>query len=150
MSPESPWHGFRFIRDVVPSETGNEVHLHNLTIAQLLFDARNAYVEAAGILWASLFATDRNMVMRRLEIDFESESPAGIPLKVGVRATTRSRRTLIFEEALWRIEPPHAIAVARSVHVVIRLSAPGAISLPDDLVEKFENYEGRPLCGPTT
>ena len=143
------WSGFRFTRDVVPSETGNEIHLHNLTIAELLFDARNAYVEAVGIPWASLFASDRNLVMRRLEIDFESESPAGLPVKVGVRATTRSRRALIFEEAVWRVEPPHAIAVARSGHVVVRLSAPGAIALPGDLVERFETYERGPLSGPT-
>lgn len=145
-----PWSGFRFIREVVPNVLGNEIHLHNLAITELLFNARNAYVVAAGIPWADLFATDRNMVMRRLEIDFESESPAGIPLMVGVRATTRSRRTLTFEETLWRVEPPYAIARARSVHVVVRMSAPGAIALPDDLVEKFETYEGSPLGGSTT
>ena len=41
----------------------------------------------------------------------------------------------------------HAIAIAGSVHVVVRFDTPGAIELPDDVVNKFESYEGHPLVG---
>lgn len=66
-------------------------------------------------------------------------------MKVGVRAATRSRRTLTFEEAVWRTDTGDAVAVARSVHLLVLLDAPGAIDLPDDVVEGFESFEGRPL-----
>lgn len=143
---ELPWAGYRFVRDVLPSDEHHRVHLHNLGLTELLFDARNAYVtEAVGIDWEAMFASGRNLLMRRLEIDFQAEVPAGITLKVGVRATARTRRTMTFDEAVWRVDPPVTIAVARSVHLVVRLEAPGAIGLPDDVTERFEAYEGRLL-----
>jgi acyl-CoA thioesterase FadM len=112
----------------------------------MLFYARNSYItEAVGMVWQDLFDSGRNMIMRRLEIDYEREAPATVPLKVGVRAGTRSRRTLTFDEAVWQVDPASTIAVARSVHVVVRFDAPGAIELPDDVLGRFEAYEERPL-----
>lgn len=87
----------------------------------------------------------RNIVMRRLEIDFDQEVPAGIALKVGVRASSRSRRAVIYDEAVWRVDPPVTVARARSVHVVVRTDTPGAIEIPDELIGPFEAYEGRRL-----
>ncbi|MFM9033236.1 MAG: acyl-CoA thioesterase [Mycobacterium sp.] len=148
---DPPWAAYRFVRDVTPSAEQHRVHLHNLAIAELLFDARNAYItEAVGITWESMSAAGRTLVIRRLETDFEAEVPAGIALKVGVRAVARSRRTVTLDEAVWRVDPTATIAVARSVHLVVRLEPPGAIELPDDVVRRFESYEGRPLPdGPT-
>ena len=40
----APWDGFRFVRDVAPPRAGHRIHLHNLAIAELLFDARNTYM----------------------------------------------------------------------------------------------------------
>lgn len=145
---ELPWAAYRFTRDVIPSDEHHRVHLHNLAIAGLLFDTRNAYVtEAVGITWESMFATGRNLVIRRLEVDFNQEVPAGVALKIGVRAVARSRRTVTFDEAVWRVEPPAVVAAAKSVHLVVRLDEPGAIGLPDDVVRRFESYEGRRLTG---
>ena len=142
-----PWAAYRFVRDVVPS--AEEGHLHNLTIAAVLFDTRNAYVtEEVGIGWETLRASGRGLIMRRLEIDFENEVPAGVALKVGVRAAARSRKAMTFDEAIWQFDPPVAVAVARSVHLVVHVGAPGAIELPEDVVERFEAYEGRRLTGP--
>ncbi len=146
-----PWVAYRFVREVVPSAEEHRVHLHNLAIAELLFDARNAYVtEGAGIDWDGMHDSGRVLVIRRLEIDFEQEVPAGVALKVGVRAVARSRRTMTFEEAVWRVDPPVLVAVARSVHLVVRADAPGALDLPEDVVGCFEAYEGRRLSGPPT
>lgn len=145
----APWSNFRFVQDVVPSPgEGNRIHLHNLAIAELLFDARNAYItEAVGLTWQQLFDTGCSLIIRRLEIDYEREVLAGIPLKVGVRAITRSRRSVTFDEVVWRVDLALPIAVAGSVHVVVRFDTPGAIELPDDVVNKFESYEGHPLVG---
>lgn len=143
----SLWSDYRFVRDVIPPEDSPGVHLHNLAINHLLFDARNAYItEGVGITWESLEQSGRTLILRRLEIDFEREVPAGIPLKVGVRAAERSRRTLRFDEAVWRVDPPIAVAVARSVHLIVRDDEPGAIDLPTDLLDRFEAFEGHRLA----
>lgn len=151
VSPDlAPWADYRFVQDVLPSKDAHLVHIHNLTIAELLFDARNAYItEGVGIAWESLFDSGRNMVMRWLEIDFRLEVPAGVALKVGVRAAARSRRTMTFQEAVWRVDPPGTVAVARSVHLIVIGDAPEAIELPDEVVGRFEAYEGHRLTGPT-
>ncbi len=142
----APWAGFRFVMEPTPSLDGQPFHLNNLTIAELLFNARNSYItQAVGMVWQDLFDSGRNMIMRRLEIDYEREASATASLKVGIRAATRSRRTLTFEEAVWQVDPPLTIALARSVHVVVRFDAPGAIELPDDVVRRYEAYEQRPL-----
>lgn len=144
-----PWAGFRFVQDVTPPSEGHRFHLNNLTIAELLFHGRNAYItQGVGMAWEGLFESGRNMIMRRLEIDYEREAPAGVPIKVGVRAARRSRRTMTFEEAVWLVEPAVPIAVARSVHLVVRFDTPGSIELPDDVVGLFEAYEGHPLPSP--
>lgn len=143
-----PWDGYRFVRDIVPSDP-HHVHLHNLAIAQLLYDARNAYItEGVGITWDAMSCSGRNLVIRRLEVDFENEVAAGTALKVGVRAAARSRRTVTLDEAVWRADSPGTVARARSVHLVVQLDLPGAIALPDDVVQRFEAYEGRPLVRP--
>lgn len=140
------WAGYHFVVDVVPAGDDELIHLHNLSIAELLFDARNAYVtDAVGISWEGLSDSGRSLILRRLEVDFEREVPLGVALKVGVRAAARSRRTMTFQESVWRVNPPAVIAVARSVHLVVRRDTPGAIELPDDIIERFENYEGRRL-----
>jgi len=142
---DEPWSGFRFVRDVVPS--GNRIHVNNLSIAELLFTARNAYIaEGVGLVWQRLFDTDRNLVMRRLVIDYEREIHDGVPVKVGVQAAGRSRRTLTLDEVVWDAESGLPVVLAQSVHLVVRLDAPGAIELPEDVVRKFEAYEGRPLA----
>ena len=76
---DPPWAAYRFVQDTTPSDEHHRVHLHNLAIAELLFEARNAYItEAVGITWEAMFATGRNLVIRRLEVDFEQEVPAGL------------------------------------------------------------------------
>ena len=95
--------------------------------------------------WEGLLRSGQNLVIRRLEIDFEHEVRGGIPLKVGVRAATRTRRTITFEEAVWRVDPPVLIVAARSVHLLVLVDTPGAIDLPDDVVARFEAFEGQPL-----
>jgi len=145
-SSELPWCRYRFVKDVAPLDPSHGIHLHNLAIAELLFDARNAYLtEGVGVTWESLLRSGRSLVMRRLEIDFEREVRAGILLKVGIRAATRTRRTLTFSEAVWRVDPPLAIAVARSVHLLVLVDTPGAIELPDEIVARFEAFEDQPL-----
>lgn len=148
---EPPWAEWRFVQDVVPTDENRWIHLHNLAIAELLFDARNLYVaERVGISWDGLREAGRTLVLRRLEIDFEQEVPSGTALKVGVRAVTRTRRTVTFDEAVWRVDPPTAVALARSVHLVVRRDRPGAIDLPEDIAGRFEHFEGRPLRWPAT
>jgi acyl-CoA thioesterase FadM len=144
-----PWAGFRYVMEPAPSIDGRPFHLNNLTIAELLFNARNSYItQAVGMVWQDLFDTGRNMIMRRLEIDYEREAAATASLKVGIRAAKRSRRTLTFEEIVCQVDPPSTIAVGRSVHVVVRFDAPGAIELPEDVVRRYEAYEQRPLQVP--
>jgi acyl-CoA thioesterase FadM len=146
LSSELPWARYRFVKDVAPLDSSHGVHLHNLAIAELLFDARNAYLtEGIGVTWEGLQRSGHNLVIRRLEIDFEHEVRGGIPLKVGVRAATRTRRTITFEEAVWRVDPPVAIATTRSVHLLVLIDTPGAIELPDDVVARFEAFEDQPL-----
>ena len=145
-SSELPWARYRFVNDVAPLDPSHGIHLHNLAIAELLFDARNAYLtEGIGLTWEGLQRSGHNLVIRRLEIDFEHEVRGGIPLKVGVRAATRTRRTITFEETVWRVDPPAVIAAARSVHLLVLVDTPGAIDLPDDVVARFEAFEDRPL-----
>jgi len=145
-SSELLWARYRFVKDVAPLDPSNGIHLHNLAIAELLFDARNAYLtEGIGVTWEGLLRSGQNLVIRRLEIDFESEVRGGIPLKVGVRAATRTRRTITFQEAVWRVDPPFLIAAARSVHLLVLVDTPGAIDLPDDVVARFEAFEDQPL-----
>ena len=145
-SSQLPWARYRFVKDVAPLDSLHGIHLHNLAIAELLFDARNAYLtEGIGVTWEGLLRSGQNLVIRRLEIDFEHEVRGGIPLKVGVRATTRTRRTITFEEAVWRVDPPVLIAAARSVHLLVLADTPGAIDLPDDVVARFEAFEDQPL-----
>lgn len=145
----APWAGFRFVRDVLPPDEGQRFHLNNLAIAELLFQGRNAYItEGVGMAWQGLFDSGRNMILRRLTIDYEREVAAGVPLKVGVRAAARSRRSMTLDEVVWQVEPAAPVAIARSVHVVVRFDTPGAIALPDDVVTLFEAYEGHPLPAP--
>jgi acyl-CoA thioesterase FadM len=88
------------------------------------------------------------MIMRRLTIDYEGEVAAGVPLRLGVRARARSRRTLTLDEAVWQQDPPRTIALGTSVHVAVRFDTPGALPLPDDVVARFEAFEGGTLPAP--
>jgi len=49
---------------------------------------------------------------------------------------------------VWQVEPAAPVAIARSVHLVVRFDTPGSIELPDDVVTLFEAYEGHPLPVP--
>lgn len=145
-SPLQPWDGFRFVHEVVPDAEAHPFHLNNLGVAELLFDARNAYItEAVGLSWQDLFDSGRVFAMRRLEIDYERQVAAGALLKVGVRAVQRSRRTLTFEEAAWETESASRFAVARSVHLIVGNDSGDALELPDDILDSFEDFEGRRL-----
>ena len=137
---------FRFVVPAVADPNGSVVHLHNLEITEQLFRTRNSYItEAVGLAWTDLFASGRNLIMRRLAVDFEREASRSDQLVCGVRARWRSRRTLTFEEVLWTSHGD-AIARAESVHLAIRTDAPGALELPADIVELFERYEGAPIA----
>lgn len=143
---ELRWARYCFVTDFAPLDPSHGNDLHNLAIAELLFDARNAYLTGGiGVTWDGFLRSGQNLVIRRLEIDFEHEVRGRIPLKVGVRAVTQTRRTITFEEAVWRMDPPVAIATARSVHLLVLVDAPGAIDLPDDVVARFEAFEDQPL-----
>lgn len=141
-----PWSGVRFVHDVTPATEDHPFHLNNLGVAELLFDARNAYItQAVGLSWQHFFDSGHVFALRRLEIDYERQVSAGCALKVGVRAVLRSRRTLTLEEMAWEAESALRFAVARSVHLVVRTGDGVAVELPDDVLSRFEAYEGRRL-----
>lgn len=139
-----PWEGFRFIHEVTPDADDHPFHLNNLGVAELLFDARNAYVtDGVGLSWQELFDSGRVFAMRRLEINYERQVAAGRRLKIGIKAVLRSRRTLTFDEAAWESESGARFAVARSVHLVVRADSGDAVELPDDILDRFASFEGR-------
>jgi hypothetical protein len=66
-SSELPWAHYRFVKDIAPFDPLHRIHLHNLAIAELLFDARNAYLtEGIGVTWEGILRSGRNLVIRRL------------------------------------------------------------------------------------
>ena len=93
---------FRFSMAVTSKWSASAVHVHNLQIAEIFFQARNRYItDAVGLSWPAIFASGRNLIMRRLAIDFEREASVNDDLVCGVRARWRSRRSLTFEEVVF-------------------------------------------------
>jgi hypothetical protein len=43
------------------------------------------------------------------------------------------------------VDPPLAVAIARSVHLLVLVDTPGAIDLPVEIVARFEAFEDQPL-----
>ena len=133
---------FRFVLDVdLSEEKPAGFHVHNLAIAEILFNGRNQYLATVGVDWPRMIASGKNLVIRQLTIDYESEGPEGVALRCGVRTATRSNRSVTLDEWVWVADAGTVIARARSVHVSVQLDPPAAIEVPADLWARIERFE---------
>jgi acyl-CoA thioesterase FadM len=115
-------------------------HIGNAAIARMLDDARTAW-------FRSLQGREprRYVVVRHLSISYEGEARRGVRLQCAVRAVSRSRRSLLLDQALFETPSGKTVARARAVHVCFELDSRTAVPVWPSMIEGIERRQGEPL-----
>src|SRR5690242_1004651 len=103
----APIEAFRYVIGAPALESDYDFvgHLSNSSIARLLADARATWfseLEGRGPNGA--------FVVRKVTIWYEAESRPGETLRCGVRAVSRTNRTMLLDQMLWSEETRRCIA----------------------------------------
>jgi acyl-CoA thioesterase FadM len=146
MAEHFPW-----VEDVVAPSVGGAGHIDNLQIAQLLYDAWMHYmVEGLGQDQGELFSGVGRPIVREINVRFDAEVFPGEALRCGVRATSRSRRSLALEQVLWRAVDEQTVAAGRTHLVTIDTATGQAVEIPSELWAAVERAEGRSIPAPAS
>ncbi len=115
-------------------------HVGNAAIARMLDDARTDW-------FRSLQGREprRYVVVRHLSISYEGEARRGAQLRCGVRALSRSRRTLLMDQSLFESSSGRTVARAQAVHVCFELDSRSAVPVWPSMIEGIERRQGQPL-----
>jgi acyl-CoA thioester hydrolase len=118
-------------------------HVNNVSVAAHIESGRVAY---AFDLLARLDAGDRNIILRRLEVDYLSEIRYPTELQVGSRLAAVGRTSFTVDTAVFRGET--CVATGRSVLVVLGPDGPtpiegrGRAALEAELAEQASTSRG--------
>jgi acyl-CoA thioesterase FadM len=129
---------FRFVDDVFAPDAGSHIHVLDYEIQTLLSQGWQHYVATIrdGI------AETPAPVVKQITTQFEAECFSGDRLRRGVRAVSRTRRSYVLEEALWRIGDGTVIATSQVVMTGIDRATGHAAELPPEMAAAIEALEG--------
>jgi acyl-CoA thioesterase FadM len=138
-----------FVHHMVAPDEGHGpgIHLTNLGVAQVLFEARSAFflsLDIDGGIWNQPVIP----MIRELLIRYESQVMAGVPLACPIAVVSRSRRAFVMEESVMDISDvgsPRLIATCRGVHVAVESARGTSAEMPDPLIEAIVVGQGAPV-----
>ena len=120
----------------------NNAHLFAGAASELFINARSAYLKALG--WPGL-GPEFWLIIRHLSIDYVTEAFAGEELWCGVRATSRSRRTVHLESCIWERETRRVVLECKIADVAFDVGTRRSVDVPEGLWEAVARFEGRDL-----
>lgn len=123
-----------------PSGPESIFHLDNLTIQEIFFHARNAYMAGLGLedLWFQPVVP----TLRELSISFERSVPTTTPLTCRTQVVERRSRSFIMKQVLTVTGTDMVVADCRAVQVTVSKNEPGAVAIPDELWAAIVALEG--------
>jgi acyl-CoA thioesterase FadM len=144
---ESGGEGFVHCMTAPDEGHGPGVHLTNLGVAQVLFEARGSFflsLDIEGGIWNQpVFPMIRELLFR-----YESEVMTGVPLACHIKVASRSRRTFVMQESVTDISDvaaPRLVATCRGVHVAVEPARGASADVPDALIDAIVVSQGAPV-----
>lgn len=126
---------------------GPGIHLTNLGVAQVLFEARSTFLSSLDIeggIWNQPVIP----MIRELLIRYESEVMPGVPLACRIVVESRSRRAFVMQESVTDVSDvaaPRLVATCRGVHVAVESARGASVEMPDPLIEAIAAGQGAPV-----
>jgi acyl-CoA thioesterase FadM len=126
---------------------GPGVHLSNLGVARVLFEARSAFLlglDIEGGIWSQPVTP----LIRELLIRYEAEVMPGVPLSCRIAVVSRSRRAFVMQESVTDISDaaaPRLVATCRGVHVAVESARGAPVEIPDPLIDAIVAAQGAPV-----
>ena len=133
---------FTIIEDVVgPGEPGDHHHLVDYQTEELVSRLWSQYLVLAR---KELTAGAWSPALKRVSYTLDNEAFAGSKLQRGMRAASRSRRTVTFAGGLWHADDGRMVHSAELVTVFVE-PGKGAVEVPEDFWAAVEKMEGRSI-----
>jgi acyl-CoA thioesterase FadM len=118
-------------------------HLTALAADELFFVARGLYF--SDTINRSGIGPDFWLIYRHIEVDYVAEAFVGEPVRTGVRAVGRSRRSVTMQQVLQAqaaAHPYRTIATARLIVVAFDVANRISVEVPDALWRAIEAFDG--------
>jgi acyl-CoA thioesterase FadM len=131
---------YAVVDKVIPEARANPHHVVDHELQKHISQGWQNYVAA---IRAKFPMPDA--VVKQITTTFEAECPPGQPLKRGVRVVSRTRRSYVMEEALWRPDSGQVVATARLVLTGVDRATGHAAEIPADMWAEVEAIEGRKI-----
>jgi acyl-CoA thioesterase FadM len=125
---------------VGPEDFDELDHIGNAALARMLDDARTVW-------FRSLEGREpgRAVVVRHVSISYEGEGRPGVRPRCGVRAVSRTRRSLLISQTLFDPSDESVLARAEAVHVCFEAATRTVVSVWPALLVGIERRQGTPL-----
>ena len=123
-----------------PDDYDDLGHVGNAAIARLLDVARTDWFRSLPGREAG-----RHVVVRLVTISYENEALAGQALRCGVRALSRTTKSITVDQLLWRSDDERPIAHGTAVHVCFELATRSAVPIWPVMLDAIEARQGEPL-----
>lgn len=141
--------GAGFVHHLAAPDEGHgaAIHLTNLGVAQVLFEARGAFLSSLDIE-GGIWNQPVTPLIRELLIGYESEVMPGAPLACRILVVSRSRRAFVMEESVSDVSnraAPRLVATCRGVHVAVESARGGSVEMPDSLIDAIAKRQGTPV-----
>jgi acyl-CoA thioesterase FadM len=141
--------GEAFVHHMTAPDEGHGagIHLTNLGVARVLFEARSAFflsLDIDGGIWSQPVIP----MIRELLIRYESQVMPGTALACPIAVVSRSRRAFVMEESVIDISEaasPRLIATCRGVHVAVESARGASVEMPDPLIDAIAVGQGAPV-----
>jgi acyl-CoA thioesterase FadM len=138
--------GEGFVHHMIAPDEGHGpgIHLSNLGVARVLFEARSTFLSSLDIeggIWNQPVIP----MIRELLIRYESEVMPGVPLACHIAVVSRSRRAFVMQESVTDISDPRLIATCRGVHVAVESARGVSVEMPDPLIDAIAVAQGAPI-----
>jgi acyl-CoA thioesterase FadM len=134
---------YRWVIDIHPeAQDYDELgHVGNAAVARFLDTARTEW-------FRSLPGREpgRHVVVRHVSISYENEALPEQRLRCGVRAVSRSARSITVDQLLWRADDELAVAFGTAVHVCFELATRSAVEVWPAMAAAIQERQGEPLA----
>jgi acyl-CoA thioesterase FadM len=115
-------------------------HIGNAAVARMLDEARTAW-------FRTLEGREpgRAVVVRHVSISYEREGRRGVEPRCGVRAVSRTRRSLLITQMLFDPTDKSVLARGEAVHVCFEAASRTVVAVWPALLVGVERRQGAPL-----
>jgi acyl-CoA thioesterase FadM len=115
-------------------------HIGNAAVARMLDEARTVW-------FRTLEGREegRAVVVRHVSISYEREGRRGVRPRCGVRAVSRTRRSLLIRQTLFHPSDQSVLARADAVHVCFEAASRAVVPVWSPLLAGIERRQGTPL-----